>query len=48
MLNILRIKKNNVNPSDNNYINKKQNTIQNKLDRNEYNNIIYYPASSKE
>lgn len=48
MLNILRIKKNNVNPLNTYPIDKKQNTIQYKLDKNEYNNILYYPSSSKE
>lgn len=55
MLNILRKKKNNlffkdISSINSNYTNpKKQNTkIQNKYDKDEYKNIIYYPSSSKE
>jgi hypothetical protein len=51
MLNIFKKKQNNTNDKSLSiiYINKeKNNKINNKFKKDEYNNIIYYPSSSKE
>ena len=51
MLNIFKKKQNNTNDKSLsiNYLNKEKNDqINNKSKRDEYNNIIYYPSSSKE
>ena len=49
MLNILKNKQNTYNDNSlNSLTNKEKNKLQDKLDKNEYKNIIYYPSSSKE
>jgi hypothetical protein len=51
MLNIFKKKQNTFNDQSlsTNYINKQKNLkIQNKYKKDEYNNTIYYPSSSKE